>query len=498
MLLKEGAPAYNTNMSGDGTIHVAARKCSTWILEMLREKGCDINKSNRDGSFPLHLAAESGNLEAVQWFLLNGAKLDARDAAAKTAADRAADARQKHVVDWFNDQKVLNKRSASTGLRALHLACIAGHARTVQELVRGGADINARSTEGLCAIHYAASGGHNEIIGILAAAKCDANAVTRDGNSALHVAVHSSNLSTVKCLIRSGVDFARGNSKGLTPLDIAAAVRKADIASHLVEVSVERALASEDSGTLVQLLQKGADLDRLIVQKSSEVSEPFSPGLRAVHYAARHGSLEMLRLLKERNVDMTSTTVGGHTALHWAALGGHLDAARWLVAHGVDAACRSKDGATALDVALKMRHTEVAEFLRRNTRVGGPGDYGGNRRQPHEVEAGAEAAAAGGGGAVKIEFSVKAATQTMKCSSKTRTKIIATKSHIAIFLLKLIMIGCLECTGKTSKDYFKYDYMKLSNKKSKRLDIDGAKEERIRKNCPGEMKKIQYGCPSRS
>ncbi|XP_047481784.1 ankyrin-3-like isoform X2 [Penaeus chinensis] len=287
------------------------------------------------------------------------------------------------------DLEAVSALPGLTGLRALHLASIEGHARTVQELVRGGADVNARSAEGACAIHYAAIGGHTEIIGILTAAKCDPNAVTSDGDSALHLAVHSSNLSTVRCLIRSGVDFARGNRGGLTPLDIAVAVQKADIASHLVEVSVERALESEDTGILVRLLQEGAKLDHLIVQRSSE-------GMRAVHYAARHGSLEMLALLKERNVDMTSTTVEGHTALHWAALGGQTDAARWLVEHGgLDAACRSKSGATALDVALKANKAEVADFLRRITRVGG---LGNNRRQPHEGEAGAAAEAAGGGG----------------------------------------------------------------------------------------------------
>ncbi|XP_047481976.1 death-associated protein kinase 1-like isoform X1 [Penaeus chinensis] len=118
MLLKEGASVMNITLTGDITIHVAARKCSTWILEMLREKGCDIEKSNRVGSLPLHLAAESGNLEAVKWFLLNGAKHDERDAAGKTAADRAADARQKHVVDWLNDLKVINDLTPSTNQRA--------------------------------------------------------------------------------------------------------------------------------------------------------------------------------------------------------------------------------------------------------------------------------------------------------------------------------------------------------------------------------------------
>lgn len=87
--------------------------------------------------------------------------------------------------------------------------------------------------------------------------------------------------------------------------------------------------------------------------------------MRAVHYAAWHGSLEMLRLLKEKNADLTATSVEGHTALHWAARGGQLDAVKWLLSHGgLDAACRSKDGVTALDVALKLRKTDVADFLK--------------------------------------------------------------------------------------------------------------------------------------
>ncbi|ROT74448.1 putative ankyrin-1-like [Penaeus vannamei] len=278
------------------------------------------------------------------------------------------------------DLKAASSMPDQRGLRALHIATIGGHARVVQELVRGGADINGRTTEGVCALHYAAAGGHTEIIGILTEAECDVNAETSDGDTALHLAVYHSNLSTVKCLIKGGVDFARGNKRGLTPLDIAAAARKADIASYLVEVSVKRALESEDTGILVELLRKGADLDPLIVKQSTE-------GMRAVHYAAWHGSLEMLRLLKEKNADLTATSVEGHTALHWAARGGQLDAVKWLLSHGgLDAACRSKDGATALDVALRLRKTDVADFLKSFTRGVGPANLDGKPPQTHEIE----------------------------------------------------------------------------------------------------------------
>lgn len=96
---------------------MAARNSSPWILEMLREKGCDLDKCNRDGSFPLHLAAESGNLEAVKWFLLQGANPFSLDANGKTATDRAAETKQQRVVEWLRDHKAINEKVSNRFLQ---------------------------------------------------------------------------------------------------------------------------------------------------------------------------------------------------------------------------------------------------------------------------------------------------------------------------------------------------------------------------------------------
>nr|XP_027220828.1 serine/threonine-protein phosphatase 6 regulatory ankyrin repeat subunit B-like [Penaeus vannamei] len=410
------------------------------LLKNLQKIKCDLKPEADSGKTALHFAANYGKLEAVKW-LVEEAGLDAshRSSGGSTALDYAEKNNYKEITAYLKqhtngknaaeeaervgggirggkgegtpmdlrsskklkllaiaqsgdgegvrrlaeegvDLKAASSMPDQRGLRALHIATIGGHARVVQELVRGGADINGRTTEGVCALHYAAAGGHTEIIGILTEAECDVNAETSDGDTALHLAVYHSNLSTVKCLMKGGVDFARGNKRGHTPLDIATAARKADIASYLVEVSVKRALESEDTGILVELLRKGADLDPLIVKQSTE-------GMRAVHYAAWHGSLEMLWLLKEKNAVLTATSVEGHTALHWAARGGQLDAVKWLLSHGgLDAACRSKDGATALDVALRLRKTDVVDFLKSFTRDVGPANLGGKAPQTHEIE----------------------------------------------------------------------------------------------------------------
>ncbi|XP_047481756.1 ankyrin-1-like isoform X2 [Penaeus chinensis] len=86
--------------------------------------------------------------------------------------------------------------------------------------------------------------------------------------------------------------------------------------------------------------------------------------MRAVHYAAQSGSMEMLRALKQRKVDLKPVTRKGFTALHCAVLSGQLPAARWLVAEaGLDAACQSKGGETALDLAKILKRTEIAAYL---------------------------------------------------------------------------------------------------------------------------------------
>ncbi|XP_037774211.1 ankyrin repeat domain-containing protein 65-like, partial [Penaeus monodon] len=108
---------------------------------------------------------------------------------------------------------------------------------------------------------------------------------------------------------------------------------------------------------------EGAELDHLILPKHA-ISEPFPPGMRAVHYAARHGSLEMLKFLKERKTDMTSTSVtGAHPGPPLGRSGRPSlgPPGGWCPHGGLDAPCRSKDGPTALDVAFLFLGNTAAQ-----------------------------------------------------------------------------------------------------------------------------------------
>ncbi|XP_042874440.1 ankyrin-3-like isoform X2 [Penaeus japonicus] len=236
--------------------------------------------------------------------------------------------------------------------------------KTLVELLKKGVDLHTPilQEEGKRAVHYAAHQGSLEMLQLLKERNVDMASPSPDGDTALHRAVAGDQIEAVCWLLsEGGLDVACRSKDGQTALDRAMELRKTYMADYLQKVAVERAMASGDTKTLVELLRKGVDIDLLIYLQSKD-------GIRAVHFAAFHGSLVMLQLLKERNVDMASTSFKGHTALHWAVTGDQFEAVRWLLSEGgLDIARRSTDGKTAFELAKSQGKTSIANYLQKMT-----------------------------------------------------------------------------------------------------------------------------------
>ena len=79
-LLEEGADS-NAALEGSGktVMHILAASRRHWnkeIAEKLIERGADVNKPDQYGRTPLHFAAASNNVEALEWLLGHGAELE--------------------------------------------------------------------------------------------------------------------------------------------------------------------------------------------------------------------------------------------------------------------------------------------------------------------------------------------------------------------------------------------------------------------------------------
>jgi ankyrin repeat protein len=117
------------------------------------------------------------------------------------------------------------------GDTALHVAAAAYRAEIARELIRLGANVDARNRRGAAPLHYAADGNpasprwnpvaQATTIACLIASGADPNAGDKNGVTALHRAVRTRCAHAVSALLRGGADALRKNGAGSTPMMLA-------------------------------------------------------------------------------------------------------------------------------------------------------------------------------------------------------------------------------------------------------------------------------------
>mmetsp|Transcript_71176 Transcript_71176/g.123501 ORF Transcript_71176/g.123501 Transcript_71176/m.123501 type:complete len:193 (+) Transcript_71176:78-656(+) len=118
----------------------------------------------------------------------------------------------------------LEKRN-NVGFTALHAALKYADEDIAFEVIRAGADINARSAEdGLTPLLFAAIEGKDGVVRQLLSQGADVNGTDYKGNTALHMAAGAMGPcreSTILLLLGAGADLNIENHTGYTPVGVA-------------------------------------------------------------------------------------------------------------------------------------------------------------------------------------------------------------------------------------------------------------------------------------
>lgn len=117
-------------------LHHAAAFRALAAMNLLAERGADVNATDRTGMTPLHVAGMLGRGEEAEWLLAHGADPHARDA--------------------FGDTP-------------LHTAAMFGGGQALRPLIRAGARLDARNDEGLTPLELAERHGHARVAEALSA-----------------------------------------------------------------------------------------------------------------------------------------------------------------------------------------------------------------------------------------------------------------------------------------------------------------------------------------
>ena len=115
------------------------------------------------------------------------------------------------------------------------------HPDEVLKLLALGADIDVRNYKGKTALHYAAKAGFLRVINLLIEKGATIDALDNNGETALFEAIRSTikdgekQRAAIEALLAKGADPNLKNRKGLTPLQVAQQMRRAD-AEKIVEL----------------------------------------------------------------------------------------------------------------------------------------------------------------------------------------------------------------------------------------------------------------------
>ena len=209
-LVEAGADVNATDSSGRTPLHWACLSTIEVKQKVEHLLSCDaslIRARNNDNDTPLHRAALHGNDTAISVLIQHGAEVNER---------------------------------GDVGRTALHLACSEGKVACIHELMRLGADVEARDSEKESTpIHLAASFNHPDCVMVLLDKySASINAVNKFGNTALHRAALKGNLEVVKLLTSySQCDVNAKDNDGETATDLARDEHHNDIVDYLTSQS---------------------------------------------------------------------------------------------------------------------------------------------------------------------------------------------------------------------------------------------------------------------
>ncbi len=136
-------------------LHQAAHGGSVEILEALLATAPDLDRADRDGRTPLHIAVMKAHVDAVRLLLERGAEIGIADLSAKSALHLAAEGTSTAILRLLLSRRPELDRGDREGQTPLHLAASWGRVDNARLLLEAGARDDLADAEGRTALEVA-------------------------------------------------------------------------------------------------------------------------------------------------------------------------------------------------------------------------------------------------------------------------------------------------------------------------------------------------------
>jgi ankyrin repeat protein len=394
-LIRAGAKVNVKNDYGSTPMSEAAVLGRVDLIEALLKAGADVESPNADGQTALMIVARTSQVEAARLLLTRGAKVNAveqwrgqtalmwavaqkQPAMVAELVKAGADVNARSTVNNWERQVTAEPRAIyrpAGGLTPLLYAAREGCVECARTLVDAGADLNLADPEGISPLLMSVINGRWDLAQYLIKKGANPNKWDLWGRAPLYAAVdlntiprggrpdwpsldETTSLQVVEMLLGAGAN-PNAQLKLAPPFRNIGNDRGLDGMLTTGATPLLRAAKALDAPAIAALLAAGAD----ITLANSRGMTPImvAAGLGSVDADTRgfylsedtqQRSIDSLKLLIKAGGDINSKDSRGLTPLHEAARWGWNDVVRFLVENGADLDAKDNRGNTPVDSAL--------------------------------------------------------------------------------------------------------------------------------------------------
>ncbi|KAM3722182.1 Ankyrin-3 [Dirofilaria immitis] len=362
-----------TDPLGFTALFHAVRNSNIWIFNNLLNRGAFLDTIAKDGRTISHVAAMYANEGMIRHLL--GCKIDFKTGektsnqtplhfACGRASKRGFRVTQILLKHWEEGRLVEDLHKCLP----IHYAVKCGNMDTVKLLleVDDSNQLMHIDENGDSLLHIACRSVKNDILRLLASYdQIDVNTANSAGWTALHDAAFKGNITSLQILHKLGANANIFDKEDRTPLHIAAAAGRTNIAELLIEKfgGSVRARTSDGSTLLhVAALSGHASTALTFLKHGVPLCMPNKRGALGLHSAAAAGFENVVQMLIARGTNVDIKTRDNYTALHVAVQAGKASVVEALLGYGADVHVHGGTiGETALHIAASLTTEDAIE-----------------------------------------------------------------------------------------------------------------------------------------
>ena len=329
--LQQHIDVDSAEVDGTTALHWAARLNDLETTELLIRAGASVKVATRYGVTPLSLACANGNAAMIEKLIKAGADPNTSTPEGETALMTASRTGEADAVAVLlgSGAKVEVKENWK-GQTALMWASGEGHTLAAKALIEHGAVIQERSKRGFTPLLFAVRNGHMDTVRYLLAAGANVNDAAPDGTSALAMAVINANYELAGLLLEKGADPNAPDPRG-SVLHALAFMRRPGSGNpphqigDLDSLELAKDLLNHGANPNARIAWKEIKFDRDlgVVKQPPNISIGRNylsfVGATPFYLAAKHGDVELMRVLAAGGADPLAKTQQNITPLMAAA-----------------------------------------------------------------------------------------------------------------------------------------------------------------------------------